>query len=212
MVPKEKDSKHKDDKKASKDKEKEKGKPARACNQCYDAVFQPRIGASLATAPGASSSTNPYQTGGQSVAISMPSLALTTTLEEADEVSALGHGHGQEGSTASARSSGFRRSVSYAPGAYGSTSQLFGGSTSNLLMNVGSTSNLVYLGSANASASSVNLLSDGANAAGGAANRRSKALAASRRMSMPIVGLHAATVTTHTGERRCACLLCTMAG
>jgi len=53
----------------------------------------------------------------------------------------------------------------------------------------------------------VNLLSGGgegksgfASGAGGAANRRSQALAASRRLSMPVVGLHTATVTTHTGE------------
>ena len=39
-----------------------------------------------------------------------------------------------------------------------------------------------------------------ASGAGGAANRRSQALAASRRLSMPVVGLHTATVTTHTGE------------
>ncbi|EJD38772.1 hypothetical protein AURDEDRAFT_187630 [Auricularia subglabra TFB-10046 SS5] len=154
-----------------KDKDKERGKAARACNQCYDAVFQPRAPKGSTNAIGQSLSS--------SVTMSMPALALTTTLEEPDEVSALGHG--QEPSTASANSL-FRRSASYGAGG----SQLFGGSTSNLL----------YMGSANASASSVNLLSVGTPERRGT---KSAALAASRRMSMPIVGLHAATVTTHTG-------------
>ncbi|KAH7096750.1 hypothetical protein BKA62DRAFT_745007 [Auriculariales sp. MPI-PUGE-AT-0066] len=157
-----------------------KGKPARACNACYDAIFQPKSSmSSSVTLTG----HNKHHTVGQSLpasaTMSMPSLALAPTLEEPETSEVLLPGHGQEASGASARSNPgspmLVHGQAYRPGSvYG------------------------YAGSS----SSVNLLAGVAEGKTGFTSPEARvgALAASRRLSMPIVGVHAATVTTHTGS------------